>query len=145
MNKNLQLVTVLFCLLLVTSCGNNKKPAEGKETVSSVQTDSTSQFNEKIKSKVGTWVKKGIECYGIVIVQFKDGRTIGKAVRCKVISMKPDKIKMKTVESVSLMESEGCNKLGLAYGDTWWETEGDLFKTKEEADKYLKEKGWYIK
>jgi hypothetical protein len=114
-----------------------------KNSVSPEKTDSLAPVNEK--SKIGDWVEKGVECYGLVVVKFADGKIIGKSVKCKVISVKPDKVKLKTIETISLMESKGCNKLGMAYGDTWWETEGDLYKTKEEADKYLNEKGWFIK
>jgi hypothetical protein len=144
MNKrNLNLLALLI-ILPILSCNQTKPPDATKGTAYTFKSDSLIQLNDKINSRIGSWVEKGVECYGIVIVNFPDGRTIGKSVKCKVISIKPDRIKMKTIESVSLMESEGCNKLGLAYGDTWWETEGDLYKTKEEADNYLREKGWYI-
>jgi len=121
------------------SCKNNSKETANVTATASTGADSVSV------SKAGPWVQKGLECYGIVIVNFNDGKTIGKSVKCKVMTVKPDKVKMKTIESVSLMESAGCDKLGLAYGDTWWETEGDIYKTREEADKILVEKGWFVK
>lgn len=145
MNKRYLNLLALLIILPILSCNQTKPSDATKETAYTLKSDSLIQLNDKINSRIGSWVEKGVECYGIVIVNFPDGRTIGKSVKCKVISIKPDRIKMKTIESVSLMESEGCNKLGLAYGDTWWETEGDLYKTKEEADNYLREKGWYIK
>jgi hypothetical protein len=43
------------------------------------------------------------------------------------------------------MESEGCDKLALAYWDNLSDQEGDIFKTREEVDKYLIDKGWFIK
>jgi nuclear transport factor 2 (NTF2) superfamily protein len=49
---------------------------------------------------------------------------------------------MKTIESVSLLPGERCDKMGLAYGDTWWEEEGDIFRTREEAEAYILAKGW---
>ena len=128
--------------ILVSSCADNS--GSGKVTASTTSSGQSSDavLNSELQKKVGSWVEKGVECYGIVIVNFNDGRTIGKPVKCKVVTIKPDKIRMKTVESVNLMESEGCNKLGLAYGDTWWEEEGDIFRTREEAEAYLVQKGW---
>jgi hypothetical protein len=132
-------------IILMASCSGNKKeqPANSTTTVKPGQTEVV--FNEKLQAKIGSWVKQGTECYGIVIAELVDKKTIGKSVKCKIIALKPDMIKLKTLESINLMESRGCDKLGLSYGDTWWEEEGDLFKTREEADAYLKEKGWLTK
>lgn len=116
------------------------------QKVTASKSTETSLSGDVLKSGsntgIGDWVKKGTECYGIVIGTFADGRTLGKAVKCRVIAIKPDKVRMKTIESVSLLEGQVCDKMGLAYGDTWWEEEGDIFKTREEAEAYLKEKGW---
>lgn len=89
--------------------------------------------------------EKDVECYGIVVGYFADGSTLGKSVKCRVVAIKPDKIKMKTIESVSLLPGEGCDKMGLSYGDTWWEEEGDIFRTREEAEAYIRDKGWAAK
>lgn len=129
--------------ILLMACSANKKEQSSNITTSkSEQTEVV--FNEKLQAKVGSWVQKGTECYGIVVAQMAEGKSIGKSVKCKVVAIKPDMIKLKTLESINLMESKGCDKLGLSYGDTWWEEEGDIFKTREEADSYLKEKGWFI-
>lgn len=138
------LLPVLMILAMaVVSCRQSSKPAALNEIKPVSNTDSTSSA-QAVNKKIGDWVKKGTECYGIVIIELKD-RTIGKSVKCKVMAIKPDQVKMKTIEGVSLMESMGCDKIGLSYGDTWWETQGDIFRTREEADNYLKEKGWFIK
>jgi hypothetical protein len=138
-------LSLASAIVIMSSCSGNKKeqPAASATTVKSGQTEVV--FNEKLQAKVGSWVEKGIDCYGIVIAELADGKSIGKSVKCKVIALKPDMIKLKTLESINLMESRGCDKMGLSYGDTWWEEEGDIFKTREEADAYLKEKGWLIK
>ena len=62
----------------------------------------------------------------------------GKPVKAKVIAINNNEIKMKSLENVSLMEVQGCSKMGLSKGETWLEADGDLFKTKEEALAYLK-------
>jgi hypothetical protein len=143
--KYILLTVIAITALTFTFCRQSEKPAVQNEFSQVAKTDTSAASVGTVNKKIADWVQKGVECYGIVIVNFADGRTVGKAVKCKVMAIKPDQVKMKTIESVNLMESEGCNKLGLAYGDTWWETEGDLYKTKEEAETYLKAKGWYIK
>ncbi|MFO7574323.1 MAG: hypothetical protein R6W67_04110 [Bacteroidales bacterium] len=91
---------------------------------------------------VPDWVEKGTECYGIVLLTYQDGRNTGRAVKSKVMSVRADRVKMKAIESISFNDAVGCDKLGMSYGETWWETEGDLFKTKEEAEAYIAEKNW---
>jgi hypothetical protein len=142
MKKICSILTGLWIILMLTGCGNNKSVGESSNARPQLSSDTSKA--ETTDKKVGDWVKKGEECYGIVIVNLTDGKTIGKSVKCKIMSVKPEKVKMKTIEKVSLMEAKGCDKIGLSYGDTWWETEGDIFKTREDADKYLLEKGWFI-
>lgn len=140
--KRLFTLQLIALLVLVVSCRQN--PADQRVTAA-MTNDTISQdvtLNAEMEKKIGSWVKKGTECYGIVVGYFADGSTIGKSVKCKVVAIKPDKVRMKTIESVKLLEGEGCDKMGLAYGDTWWEEEGDIFRTREEADAFLKEKGW---
>ncbi len=132
----------IFSLFILTFCKNGETNYESNKAVSNIPSDSAGAVSIKKMAQLGKWVEKGTECYGIVIVKLKGGIIIGKAVKCKVMAIKPEKIKLKTLESVSLMEGEGCDKLGLGFGDTWWESEGDLYKTREDADNYLHEKGW---
>jgi hypothetical protein len=134
-------------LLIISSCSGNKpnngQPVKGTE---SRPAGTEVVLNEKFRDKFGSWMAKGVECYGIVVTTpDKAGKAIGKSVKCKVIDIKPDKIKVKAIETVKLMENKGCDKLGISYGETWWEEEGDLFKTREEADNLLKSKGWLAK
>lgn len=135
-----------FCTLLLflfsVSCGNTRSDQPVKASGTSSLVSSEVNLNPELQAKVGSWLVKDAECYGIVVGYFADGSTLGKSVKCRVTAIKPDKIKMKTIESVSLLPGEGCDKMGLAYGDTWWEEEGDIFKTREEAEAYILAKGW---
>jgi hypothetical protein len=140
--RNFVRLFLIMVILSFSSCAernSDQKVTASKSTETSLSGD---VLNSGSNPGTGAWVKKGTECYGIVIGTFADGRTLGKAVKCRVIAIKPDKVRMKTIESVSLLEGQVCDKMGLAYGDTWWEEEGDIFKTREEAEAYLKEKGW---
>ena len=77
-------------------------------------------------------------CYGIIILTDKDGlpRKV-EAIEAKVISIQPDKIKMKAMEDLVLAPVEGCTKIGIKKGETWDELEGDLFQTRAEAIKHI--------
>jgi hypothetical protein len=129
-------------MLFSASCGNTPgdQPVKASETSGAVSSDV--KLNSDLQAKVGSWLGKDTECYGIVVGYFADGSTLGKSVKCRVVAIKPEKIKMKTIESVSLLPGEGCDKMGLAYGDTWWEEDGDIFRTREEAESYIMSKGW---
>jgi hypothetical protein len=142
MKKSFYSFVVIISLILMTSCGNSNEGEGVRASDASQKISGDVNLNSDLQSKVGAWLKKDVECYGIVVGYFADGSTLGKSVRCKVVAIKPDKIKMKTIESVSLLPGEGCDKMGLAYGDTWWEEDGDIFLTREEAEAFLKAKGW---
>lgn len=143
MKNVIKSVLVIIPVFMLASC-NTREVKPDAEVIASINQDKEVILNENLDTKVGAWVDEGVECYGIIISIFSDGKTVGKPVKAKVMSVKPDKIKMKAVESVSIMEGVGCDKLGLNYGETWWETEGDIFRTKEDAVEYLHNKGWYI-
>ncbi|MCI0523108.1 MAG: hypothetical protein L0Y37_05580 [Bacteroidales bacterium] len=139
--RNLSIALFVVFGLSAASCADNKNSQKVTASENKEVSSSSVALDPALQAKL-SWVEKGTECYGIVIGFFADGSTLGKAVKCRVIAIKPDKIKMKTVESVSLLEGEGCDKMGLAYGDTWWEEEGDIFKTREEAEAFIRDKGW---
>lgn len=143
MKNIIKSVLVVVCMCLIGSCGSREVKPDA-EVIASINQEKEVVLNENLGKRVGEWVDEGVECYGIIISTFTDGRTVGKPVKAKVMSVKTDKIKMKAVESVSIMEAVGCDKLGLDYGETWWETEGDIFRTREDAVNYLLNKGWYI-
>ncbi len=146
MYRYLLTLALASAVILVSSCSGGKSNAHDTVSASGSQEEEKVVLNEKLQERVGSWIEKGIECYGIVIAtSTPDGKPMGKSVKCKVIALKPDMIRLKTLESVSLMESKGCDRLGLAYGDTWWEEEGDIFRTRKEADDFLVAKGWLIK
>ncbi len=145
MSRLISYFSILIFLFTVTSCADNQGSQAVKASESPQQVSSDVALNSELQAKLGSWLKKDAECYGIVVGYFADGSTLGKSVKCRVVAIKPDKIKMKTIESVSLLPGEGCDKMGLAYGDTWWEEEGDIFKTREEAESYISDKGWTSK
>ena len=142
MKKAIIILTVLVATLTISNCSNKSESKSTSERETDFNSNSSSSTN---KDSIGTWAQKGVECYGIIIANQQNNKTIGKSVKCKIIAISEGKIKLKALENVNLSKSNGCNKLGVSYGYTWWETEGDLYRTREEADQLLKDKGWLIK
>jgi hypothetical protein len=145
MQKSFFSIVVIISFIFTTSCVTRNEGEGVKASDTAKEISGNISLNDNLQAKVGSWLKKDVECYGIVVGYFADGNTLGKSVKCRVVAIKPDKIKMKTIESVSLLPGEGCDKMGLAYGDTWWEEEGDIFRTREEAEAFIREKGWSSK
>lgn len=145
MQKSICSIVVLISLIITTSCVNRNEGEGVRASDAAKEISGNVSLSDNLQAKVGSWLKKDVECYGIVVGFFSDGSTLGKSVKCRVVAIKPDKIKMKTIESVSLLPGEGCDKMGLSYGDTWWEEEGDIFRTREEAEAFIQEKGWSSK
>ncbi len=130
--------TLLLALLLVTvySCKNKNK----SEEIASYGYSSEVKLSKQLQERVGSWIEEGIECYGIIVMYDEQGIIKNaQSIKAKALAITEKAIKMKALETVSLAPKEGCTKMGIDKGDTWWENEGDLFRTKEEADAYIKE------
>ncbi len=139
--KKMKFALLILATLLVVSCKNGKK--DGNEVIYEYE-EEVSEMSPEMKALFGDWVEQGVVCYGVVVsVDANRTPIIGKPVKSKVLLIKSDGVKMKALESVSVAEGEksGCSKMGLSKGETWLETEGDLFKTKEEAEAFLRERG----
>ncbi len=96
------------------------------------------QLNDVLQKKVGSWIQEGMTCYGVVILTDENGLPKKlKEIKAKVISIQKDMIKVKSLEDITLAPVKGCSKMGMKSGETWEETEGDLFQTKEEAIKFI--------
>jgi len=139
--KKLYYLLLLSASVLLFSCKSGKE--SGNEVMYEYE-ESASDLNPELKKKIGDWAREGVVCYGCVVAV--DGNRIplsGKVVKAKIVTIKPDSLKMKALESVTVGEGEkeGCTKLGIAKGETWWETDGELFLEKEAAETFLRDKG----
>lgn len=95
-------------------------------------------LNEKLQEKIGSWIKEGMTCYGVVILNDENGIPKKlKELKAKVLIIQKDKIKMKALENIALAPVEGCSKIGMKKGETWWETDGELYKSKEDAIAFI--------
>ncbi len=133
-----QLTSILLVAIvagILFSCGSGKKSQQIKDYKYTAEKAALSGVLQK---KVGDWIKEGVTCYGIVLLADKDGTPRkAKEIEAKVISIQPDKIKMKAVEDFVIAPISGCTKVGLKKGETWDELEGDLFQTRDEAIKFI--------
>ncbi len=134
-----QITTLLFCVglvIILNSCGSRNQSQATSQVVSE-QTEV--KLNDVLQKKVGSWIKEGSECYGFIVMIDKDGKVSAiKELKAVVLIIQSDKIKMKALEDINLAPKAGCKKMGIAKGETWWETEGDLFQTREEAIEFKK-------
>lgn len=142
MKKQILIIALLLLSVTFFSCNSNKK---SKEVASYTYTEDAA-VNAIKNKKVGEWVKEGTLCYGIaVFVNNKNSKVeAGKPIKAKVIKISENEITMKSLENISRSGVKGCSAIGMKKGEIWIEKEGDLFKTKEEAIKFLKEKKWYL-
>lgn len=133
-----QLMSIILVVIFagsILSCGSGNKSKQIKEYK---YTEEKAAVTGVLQQKVGTWIKEGMTCYGIVIVTDKDGIPQKvKEIEAKVVSIQPDKIKMKAMEDLALAPFKGCTKSGMKKGETWDEIEGDLFQTRAEAIKHI--------
>lgn len=101
-------------------------------------------MSDELKAKIPDWVEEGKVCYGLVVqINDKEQPVKGKPVKAKVVQIGEHWVKMKALETVSLVEYEGCNQMGLTKGQTWDEDEGDLYLTLQDAIDALKEMNLY--
>lgn len=127
---------LLIFLSTLISCKQKNKSKE----IASYEYSSQVVLNAKLQERLGDWVEENQTCYGLVISSFSNQKiALAKPVKAKVITITADAIKMKALETVNVGVSEkakACGKLQIEKGQTWWEEDGDLFKTLEEAQTY---------
>jgi len=134
-------ISVIALLLVVAISGCNSEGGSKEESSYEYEEPST-ELNAELKAKIGDWAKEGVECYGVLVAIDASGiPQYGMPIKAKIVRMKASKIKMKALESVNMGPKEGCSKMGMSYGESWWEVEGELFQTKEEAEAYLRKQG----
>ena len=134
--RNSVFIGIALALLTSISSCTNRDRSKTLEQYSYKAGDVV--LNEKLQGKVGEWIKEGMTCYGIVILNDENGIPQKlKEVKAKVITIQSDKIKMKSLEDIALAPVEGCSKIGIKKGETWWETDGELYQSKEAAINFI--------
>lgn len=134
--KSLAFIVVFFLATLdFAGCGQRDK----SKIIEQYKYDGDVNVLEvRYKKEIGDWLKEGVSCYGIVMV--RDGNKVPvrlKEVYAKVISIHSESIKMEILEDVYMNRAIECNKITLKKGESWTELDGELFKTREEAIKFI--------
>lgn len=133
--KNVPTLIAFVAMILVVSCSGNKDP----EVVYEYQ-EKTYELSDELQEKIGSWAEEGMSCYGILALVDKEGVIQeGSVIKARILRFNGDSVKMRSLESKQLREVEGCDQMGISRGETWWETEGDIYRTEEEAKARLDE------
>jgi len=131
-NQSILIIIILF----IFSCNSQKKT---NEVASYEYEEEKVEMSAELRSKTPEWVVEGKVCYGLVVqIDAKKNAVKGKPIKAKVIQIQKNTIKMKALETVSLVKVVGCTKMGLNKGDFWDEEDGDFYLTKEDAINALK-------
>jgi len=129
---------VVACILLfsnITGCGQSDKT---KILEQYKYVDNSNILTVNVNKKLHPWVKEGIKCYGIIMVCDLAGKPLRiKEVNVQVVSIQPESIKMKALEDVFINRTIECKKVSFKKGDNWNEEYGEIFRTSEEAIKYI--------
>lgn len=133
--KKVSRLIAIATLLLLVSCAGKKEP----DVVYEYQ-EKQNELSAELQEQIGSWAEEGMSCYGILALVDKEGVIQeGSVIRARILRFNGDSVKMRSLESKQLREVEGCDKMGISRGETWWETAGDVYQTEEEAQAKLDE------
>lgn len=135
MKQFLFIFSSILLVICTVGCGERDK---SKIIAQYKYEDDSGNFTVHSSKKPEAWVKKGIACWGIVMVIDNSGNPIKlKEVHVRVDSVGDSSIKLEALENIFLNRAIECKKISLKKGISWSEEFGDLFKTKEEAIRYI--------
>ena len=133
-----QLIFILACILLllnVAGCGQSEK---SKNIAQYKYEENSNVLTVNVKKELEPWVKEGAICYGIIMVCDMAGNPLRiKEVSVKVLDIQPKSVKMEALEDIIINRTIECRKVSFKKGDSWDEEYGEIFKTREEAIKYI--------
>jgi hypothetical protein len=134
--RNIIVITYIFILL--QAIGGCDLADKSKEIAKYKYDDTSGIMTVKVDKSIGSWVKKGVECYGLIMVCDLEGNPLRiKEVHVRVLEMNSNKIKMQAMEDVMANKTIECKKISFRKGQSWEEEYGEIFRTREEAIKYI--------
>ncbi len=135
--KTSVLLIAFFVVSILSPASTAANSINGANNYSSPVQDTPSGFPD--------WVERGEYCYTIAVFVLPDGTTLGRPLHARIVVVAEDQVRLRAMENISLGDREGCEAMGVTYGETWWGSDPEeVFRSKEEAENYLKEKGWLI-
>ena len=116
-------------------CGQRDKSA----ILAQYKYETSDTLSVNLNYKLERWIKEGAECYCLVMVCDKLLETPlrVKEVHVRVIKIHESGIQMKALEDVIINRITECTKVTFSKGESWNEEFGEIFKTKEDAQKYI--------
>jgi len=129
------MIAFFFLLLGIAGCEQKDK----SKIISQYKYEEDSNIlTVKINNKLEPWVKKGVECFGIIMVCNKEGDPLRiKEVHVRVIDVQPKSVKMEALEDIVINRTTECRKVSFRKGQSWNEEYGEIFKTRAEATTYI--------
>lgn len=131
---------VLIALVCCNSCKNNKKRVV---VVKSLPLEVDNSYGARPISELPEYVKEGVEGYGIIVSNI-EGRIFGRPVKCRVVRVSGKEIKLRFLETTSLVHNVECAKK-VKKGNSYWEKEGEFWLTYQEAIDFIRKHGWILR
>lgn len=136
-----QQILIIACFLLLINLAGCRQYDKSKIIEQYKFDEDVSVLNEKYPNGLGVWLKEGTICYGILMVRDENKLPIRmKEVHAKVINIHSESVKMEALEDVAINRTIDCDKITLKKGECWDEIDGDIFKTREEAIRFIDDK-----
>ena len=136
-----QLILIIACFYLLTNIVGCRQHDKSKIIEQYKYEEDISVLNVKYPKELLTWLKEGTTCYGIIMVRDENKHPVRlKEVQAKVISIHSESIKMEALEDVAMNRTIDCDKITFKKGECWDEIDGDIFKTREEAIRFIDDK-----
>lgn len=138
----LKFVLGLFFILLLGCSSQDQSPTIIDETLFFL--NENQQLKDEIKVKFPTWIKNDLECYSFVKIKNDKGNLSAYPIHCKILAVLRGGVKCRILETTSYFAEIKCKKYDVKSGFVWYEKEGELFKTKQEAIEAIQKKGYYL-
>lgn len=128
-------INIVLLLFIMTGCGKRDKSA----LLAQYKYENSDTLSVNLSYKLEPWIKEGADCYCLVMVCDKLLETPLriKEVHSKIVKLHDNGIQMKSLEDVKINRVTECTKITFAKGESWNEEFGEIFKTREEARRYI--------
>ncbi|HYQ58918.1 MAG TPA: hypothetical protein VEP89_16365 [Draconibacterium sp.] len=139
--KILSSILVLLISICFFSCNSSKRT---EEVASYAYVEQPKVMSDELKANLPDWVQDGKVCYGLIIqINTEKVPVSARPIKAKVVQVNENAIKMKALESIKMKKKKSCSGFMVSKGETWDETAGQLYLTREEAVNALKEMNLY--
>lgn len=135
MKQSILIIAYIGLLLTIAGCVQRDK---SKIIEKYKYEENINQLPGRKDLKLESWVKEGVDCFGLIMVCEITGDPIRmKEVYVKVVSIQPDSLRIEALEDVMINRVQECKKVNLKKGQRWNETYGEIFRTRADAINYI--------